>query len=215
MSILLAASKPGNVATFRIRNDKAERIAVKVSVMTRSVSPEGAEENQAAGGLFAVYPMRVLVEPGASATVKVQWQGGAEVQAERPFRVVAEQVPINAGEAGSGIRILFRYVASLYVGRPDYVPSLEVTASGATGEKGEKGFLVEIRNVGTRHVVALGARLGLKDPEGKAIGISSEELGALNGANYLPGQPRRLFIPSEEATPGMLYTASVDYAGEY
>lgn len=217
MSTLLSPSGQGSVATFRIRNDGAERIAIRVSVLSRSLGPEGAEENGPAGDLFTVYPARLLIEPGIASSVKVQWKGPPDLDAERCFRLVAEQLPVQdkGDDAGSGIRILFRYIASLYVGERSFQPDLAAGVKGAV-DGGAKGFLVEIANRGSRHVIALQVGLRLADPDGGAeITLAGKALGALDGANYLPGGVRRLFIPDADAVVGKLYNAAIDYKGEY
>jgi P pilus assembly chaperone PapD len=216
MSLLVSSSGAGSIATFKIKNDGGERIAVKLSVLTRSVTPEGKEENAPAGNLFAIYPARVLVEPGASSVFKVQWKGPANLEAERCFRVVAEQISLSSGGAQeSGIKILLRYIASLYVGSESNSPDIMAKATGALGPEGETGFLVEVANAGARHVVALNAQLVLGEAEGGSFTLSGEELGLLSGANYLPGQPRRLFIKSDKAVPERVYEAHFTYEAEY
>jgi len=216
MSTLLAPSGAGSVATFRISNDGQARIALRVSVLTRSIRPDGEEENGPAGELFAIYPTRLLVEPGATAPVKVQWRGPANPAIEGSYRFVVEELEVSGGEAKpSGIRVLLRYLASLYVGGANFAPELAVTAEGALGAQGERGFLVKIENRGKRHVVALDAKLRLDMGGGASLSLASEELGALSGANFLAGASRQLFIPRKEAVPGRRYLAALSYEGEY
>jgi fimbrial chaperone protein len=216
MTAFLAPSGAGNVATFRIVNDGTERLAIRFRVLTRAASQGTQELNAPADELFIVYPSRLLVEPGAAATAKVQWRGPAKLLAERSFRFVAEQVPIDAVSAkagGSGLKIMFRYLAALYVGETDYAPDLVATVVGAAGSKGEKGYSVEIRNNGKRHIIAADTRIELGSNREQLI--SSEELGPLSGANYLPGAGRKLFIPRSDADEGRIYAARIDYAGAY
>jgi len=214
MSTLLAPSGAGSVATFRIKNDGSERVAVRLEVLSRGLSPEGKETNEAAGSLFVVYPARVLIEPGATAVAKLQWKGPQKPDSELPFRLLAEQVSVDpAPDASSGIKMRFRYLASVYVGSGGFAPKLEAKVEGAAGPKGEKGFLVELRNSGTRHIVDRDASVTLAGADGLVIG--AEELGELGGANYLPGSSRKLFIPNEHAEIGKSYDAQLDYKGEY
>jgi fimbrial chaperone protein len=216
MSALLAPSGAGSVATFRIKNDGTARIALRLSVLSRRTSPDGQEENAPAEKLFALYPSRLLIEPGASAAAKVQWRGPAAIDAERCFRFVAEQVAIDAeGAKSSGIRIMFRYIASLYVGDSRFKPELSAKALGAEGPQGEKGLLLEVENGGTRHVIALEMKISLLEPDAPPLLISSEELGGLNAANYLPGSSRTLFLPREDAEIGKRYDARIDYESEF
>jgi fimbrial chaperone protein len=216
MTTLLAPSGPGSVATFRIKNEGPERVAIRLEVLSRSLSPEGRELNEPSAGLFVVYPSRVLVEPGATAVAKVQWKGPQKLDAERSFRLLAEQVSVDpAPDASSGIKMRFRYLASLYVGLGGFAPKLEASAEGAEGPDGESGFLVEIRNSGTRHVVDRDARLSISGGGGPSFELTSEELLGLCGSNYLPGTSRRLFIPKEGAERGRDYDVRLDYKDEY
>jgi len=215
MTALLAPTGAGSVATFRIRNDGAERVAVRIKVLSRGLSASGEETNSPADELFSVYPARVVVEPGSQAAVKAQWRGPAALGSERSFRLVAEEVPLDSrtsGERASGIKVAFRYVASLYVGEARFAPALVATVEGAKGPLGDTGLIVEIRNEGTRHVIALDARV---EVDGLQSSLTAQELGALSGANYLPGTGRRTFVPRPDAEAGRRYEAHVAFEGVY
>jgi fimbrial chaperone protein len=216
MSTLLSPSGEGSIATFRIKNDQNERIAIRFKTLTRGVAADGKETNESADDLFMIYPARVLIQPGMSASVKLQWRGPASVDAERCFRFVAEQVALDANPAAhenSSITIMFRYIASLYVGQPGFQEKLTTNVVGAADSDGSDGFLVEISNVGKRHIVATEASIDLG---GTLRPLTSEELGPLSGANYLPGTSRSLFVPRPEAQVGQHYDdASLVYKGEY
>jgi P pilus assembly chaperone PapD len=216
MSALLAPSGARSIATFRIKNDGESRVAVRLRALTRVVTPDGKEENSPADELFAIYPSRVLVEAGASASIKMQWKGPPSVEKERCFRLVAEELALDANPAqSSGIRMIFRYVASIYVGDEGFRSELVVKASGSEEGPDGPGILVELENRGSRHVVALDLGLVISDEKGDKLSLSGKELGGLSGANFLPGYPRRLFIPREGVRPGAGYDARISYEGEY
>lgn len=215
MSALVSPSGAGSLATFRIKNDGAERVAIRLRVLSRETGPDGSEINGPADALFVVYPARLLVEPGSSAAAKVQWRGPAKLESERSFRFVAEQIAIDADASksgASGIKVMFRYIASLYVGETSFAPDLVASASGALGPQGETGYRVEIRNAGTRHVIGTNLRVALV---GDGTTFSSDELGALSGANYLPATARTIFIQSHDAIAGKSYEARIEYDGAY
>jgi len=215
----LDPSGPGSIQTFEVSNEGDESLAVRFSVLSRSAGPAGEERNEDASGLFVIYPARLVVEPRSTAALKLQWKGPAGISAERAFRLVAESVPLDSGtQVSSGIKVMFRYVASVYIGKEGFTPDLVASVRGATGKAGEKGFSVEILNRGKRHVVAESAVLTIKGVKGAASGglaMGSDQLGALAGANYLPGNPLRLFIPRADAVPGKSYAARLDYEAEY
>ncbi|HNY22653.1 MAG TPA: fimbria/pilus periplasmic chaperone, partial [Treponemataceae bacterium] len=155
MTAQLAPSGEKSIATFRVDNDGPSKIAIRFRVLTRDVSSDGTESNAPADAQFAVYPARALVEPGRFATVKIQWRGAASPDREQCFRFVAEQVPVDADqETATGLRILFRYIASVYVSENSFAPSLGVVAQNSSDQSGKQGVSVELSNRGTRHVVA-------------------------------------------------------------
>jgi P pilus assembly protein, chaperone PapD len=215
MTQLLSPSGEGSFATFRVKNDGVERAALRFSVLYRALSQEGREMNAPADDLFAVYPARLLLEPGATAAIKVQWRGSRALGSEQSFRFVAEQLPVDSrssdGSSSSALKIMFRYIASLYVGEDSFVPKLSASVSGALGPEGETGYLVEIRNGGNRHVVAVDASVALSD----GSMLSGPALGSLSGENYLPGTSRRVFVPSPDAVEGKDYEAKLSYEKAY
>ncbi len=116
MTASLAPSGPAAIGTFRLKNDSTERIAIKLSIVRRSMAPDGTELNTPADQLFTIYPARIVLAASSVATFKIQWKGSASTDSELCFRLLAEQVPVDSNDSqSSGIRILFRYVASLYV----------------------------------------------------------------------------------------------------
>jgi fimbrial chaperone protein len=219
MFVRLDSAGQGSVQTFEVRNEGAESLAVRFSVLSRTVGPAGVELNEDASDLFTIYPSRVVVEPRSSASMKLQWNGPSSVPSELAFRLVAENIPIDsAPSVSSGIKVMFRYVASVYVGEASFVPQLMWSVKGAIGSTGKKGFTVEIVNKGKRHVVAESTLLtikGIQGLSGGALALGKDDLGSLYGANYLPELPLRLFIPRAEAVPGKVYDAQFTFEPEF
>lgn len=213
ISTSVAPSGPESIATFRLKSEDQGRIAIRFRVMRRDLAPDGKELDSPADEDFLVYPSRMILEPGAQAAVKVQWKGPAKLETEASYRFIAEQLPIDAGKPeSSGIRVMFRYLAALYVREASFAPELRTTVLGARGPAGEEGFLVTIENRGSRHVVALSPSLVL---DGGRFRLSAEQLGKLAGANYLAGRSIRLFVPGAGAVEGHVYDASLDYEGVF
>ena len=203
MVATVTPSGDGAIATFRFRNEGAEPIAIRMKVLTRALRPDGSEENNPADTSFEVYPERLALEPGAQAVVKLRWKGTGKIDRELPFRFVAEQVPVDFGASGgSGIKVLFRYVASLYVGQPSFKPAISVAAKPDRGPGGKPGFSVEVRNDGTRHAVVTGLSVELALGDGSVLALSEADLKALSDLNYLPGTSRSVFVPDGRASQG-------------
>lgn len=216
MFVRLDPNGPGKVQTFEINNEGDELLAVQLSIFTRTINNDGVEKNEDASNLFTIYPPRLMVEPRSSASVKLQWNGPGTLDTEKSFRLVAESVALDSGwPKTSGIRVMFRYVASVYVGEADYSSRLVCTVKGATNAESKRGFSVQIVNSGTAHVVADSVKLVISGPKGRDLMFEGDQLGFLSGSNYLPDSPRRLFIPMDEAEPGQTYVARLDFESVY
>jgi P pilus assembly chaperone PapD len=216
MFVQLDTSGPGSVQTFQVSNESDKSLAVRMSVLTRVVGTDGKEANADAGSFFTIYPGRLTVEAHSTAAVKLQWIGSTILAVELPFRLVAETVAVDEEESStSGINVMFRYIASVYVGDAAFAPKLTCVVKGATGTNGARGFLVELVNGGTRHVIAESVVLSIAGVKGKVVALGAKELGALSGANYLPGRPQRLFVPQTGAVPGTRYVAKLVYEPQF
>ena len=196
-----APSGQGSVQTFRVTNTGAERIAVRIQLAGRVPDIDGKELMPAVTGLFAVYPERVVLEPGAVQAVRVQWKGPAKPEVEQCFRILAEQLPVDFGteqkkETGA-IKVLFRYVGAIYVvpagAKPDVV--LE-TARAAVDATGRRGLELVFANRGTAHTILDNLELTIGD---RVFGPT--ELPGISGENVLPGLKRRFFLSLDSELP--------------
>ena len=203
-----------SVATFRI-HPPILRPAVRFRVVSRDLSVEGTEPNATVDSVFAVYPSSAIVEPGRCASVNIQWRGTAKPEREQCFRFIAEQVPVTADQgAGSGLKILFRYIASVYVSDGTLSPALSVETSTSLDSAGNPGILLAISNTGTQHVIAKDLSVDLAFGGGASYQIRTAELGAFGNFNYLPGCAIRVFIPAREKLPGGPCTGRLNYDSE-
>ncbi len=218
MSAFLDPSGPGSVKTYRLRNTGADRVAVRVRILTRETGADGAEVNGAVPeGQFVVFPSRFVLEAGAVRALKVQWTGGSVAARERSFRIVAEQVPVEFQEApGSGINLLFRYVGALYV-KPADAPPASIRAVSAQGAEvsGKRGVLLRLRNDGGVHAVMLDVSLSLAWAGAQATALPAEAVAAIEGENLLAGAERSFFIPWTDAEIGGVYDARIGLTSEY
>ncbi len=216
MSAVVTPAGDGRVATFRVSNDGAERIALRFRVVSRSLSATGAEENADAPADFAVYPARTVVESGQTVSVKIQWRGPATLDGERCYRFIAEEIPIDSGKkSASGLRVLFRYIASVYASGPTFAPSLVARVEPAVDAKKNGVLAVEIANGGTRHVIAGNLEIDLTYPDGFVYTIRSDELPQLSGVNYLPGSAVRANARRGQGFREGSFEVSVRYESEY
>jgi fimbrial chaperone protein len=205
MSVELTETGAGSTASFRIENDSDAPIAVVVSVLTRSIDPDGTERNSSAGNDFLVMPSRLILEPRTARIVKVQWWAPAPLAVERAYRVLVEQVPVSFAESGgSGIRILFRYIAALYVVPSGAVGRVSLASLTPAVRGGQTGLLATIRNDGNKHFITSNPRLLVRGGS-QETELSGETLAGLQGLNVLARSSREIFIPWAGANTGTAY----------
>ena len=210
-------SGEGASRVFRVRNTGDERIAVRVSVRPRRIEPDGTEVQGKETELFTVYPRQMLLDPGEQRSVRVRWNGPAEIEAELPFRIIAEQLPVDFGGAepaeGAAIRLTYRYEGSLYVVPPGARPDVRLQRITRDGE-----FLVLwLANEGNRHTLLQDLRILLSREEGGEpdLVLAQEELPGAYGENMLARSTRRFVIPAaSDLWDGPLY-ADLEYSPQY
>ena len=205
MTVALTPSGSGTVASFRIENDGNDPIALVISVVTRSVDPNGVEQNEPVGSDFLILPSRVVLEPRTTRVVKVQWRGSPLIEVEGAYRVVVEQVPVAFSESNiSGIRIMFRYLASLYVVPAAAQADLELGSLNPMVQDGQAGFVVQLRNTGNKHAIIKTAKLLVRSGDREFM-LPAESLAGLIGMNILAGSSRDVFLPWASASIGTAY----------
>lgn len=189
-----------STTTFDVRNTTDAPIAVQLRVTTRRIERDGTELNEDASDQLQLFPSQVILRPGHTQTVRVRWLGDGVPAEELPFRVVAEQLPINLGrdqDEASGVRMMLRYRASLYV-RPDGVAP-EVTVTDLAVEESHISMTVE--NRGTAHALLSDGLLVVRTG-GEETELPVEEVEALATVNVLPGGVRRIRVPRTDL-PGV------------
>ena len=215
-----ASSGPGASHVFRVNNSTDERIAVKISVRPRRIEPDGTEIQGKEAEEFVVYPRQMLLEPGEARSVRVRWNGPAEVESELPYRIIAEQLPVDFGEElpaqGASIRLTYRYEGVLYVVPPGARPDILITdVSRASRPEGDM-LTFEFQNIGTRHALLRDLAVSLRDSEGGDVRISLEadQLAGIAGENMLAGSIRRFELPvPADLWDGPIY-ADMEYGPE-
>ena len=184
-----------SAGSFRIVNIDAKPIAVEIAVFTREMTEEGADILRPADDDFIVYPPQMIVMPGQTQTLRVQYVGDPVTGAERAYRLIAEQLPIDLGEDGQdrnggSISLLVRYVASLYVGPPSAKPALSVIKAVPAPRNRMRVVLV---NEGTGHALLTNLKLRVGGRE-----LAGEAIAGLLGENILAGITRSFLIPWPE-----------------
>lgn len=176
-------------AQFYIENESNEKMAIELSVRER-VMDESGKESLPSTSEITVFPPQMIIPPKEKRTIRVNWVGGKELKSEKAFRVIAEQLPLKVDEKTkkkSGIQMLMKYVAALYVTPKDSEARLKLVSL----EKDGANLRILVRNEGTKHQVLNKPKVKFSKSK-KSFG--PDELQGMTGENVLAGSSRLFTI---------------------
>lgn len=191
--------------TFTVRNSSDSPMAVRLQMLTRELLSDGSERREPVDDrLFALFPARVVLEPGQSRNVRLNWRGPTSLDRERAYRVLAEQLPVDfSGDepeaSGGQLEIAFRYFGALYVTPSGAEPNVRATAERIDGD-----IRIVVHNAGTRHVVIRSPEVTLTAGSGSnrvEHTVQAEELEWIAGKNLLAGAQLMQRIESPAGFP--------------
>lgn len=169
-------------ANFTIENDTTLPLPIQIQLHQRAMNEEGNDILTPVTDLKA-FPDQLIIPPEQKRSIRVMWSGDkAKLNSELSYRFIAEQLPVNLEKKNSttGIKMLLKYVAALYV-----------TPKSAEA-KIKCDFLQEAlscTNSGNKHQILNFKKIKL---EGKNISYSlqNEELKKISGENVLANSKR-------------------------
>lgn len=213
--IIATVTPTGDSATtsFTVKNSGDTKIPVQMFIVARDPDHEGKEKYQKEDPkieeLFRIHPAQLILNPGEQRSVRVTWIGNPKIKEEIPFRLLAEELPIDVEDkkvykrAVAKVMLATNYVGSLYV-RPVGVKSnLDMKAAPEPKKDGTPSNLIlEAINTGTAHQI-------LRKPKIKFISLSGakeydvpvEQINKIHNQNVLPGRTRRFIMPWPSTLP--------------
>jgi len=189
---------PGRLAsqTFKVENGGTLPVAIELSVHARAMADNGDDILAPAPDDFALFPDQILLQPGETQSVRVQWTGTSAPATEVAYRLMAEQLPIDIGSDGgdrSGLKLMVKYLAALYVRPAEPAAILTATLSPDLRD-GQKFAVIRINNAGNAHAVLQAPMLELS-AGGQLIAFNPAQRDAVHGKNVLAGVERELLVP--------------------
>ncbi|MDA3947882.1 MAG: fimbria/pilus periplasmic chaperone [Spirochaeta sp.] len=198
MKIELEPRGNGSSTSLTVANTNPDPIAVQIRTLSRTVLPDGSERTDATDGLFRVYPSQMIVQPGQTQVVRLQYTGPADVAVQEAYRLEARQLPINVrnrdAEGGTGVKIVLRYLATLYVGPSDAAPQLNVRVRDFDADAGTGELVIE--NRGTGYADLIGRAVAASAP-GRSAVLSLVEFGGDYAASLPAGFVRVIPLNGE------------------
>jgi fimbrial chaperone protein len=219
----LAPSGQGASFSFNVTNSDDAKIPVQISIFAREPDLDGNEqykENDKIDEQFRIFPDQVVLNPHETRNIRVTWTGNPKPNAEIPFRIIAEELPIDIADPTkvytkpvARVSISTRYVASLYINPQGTKPEIEVEAKRS--EAVTKDMILTVTNKGTSHQVIKQPIVKLKTLGGaKEIIMSGEDVKPLVNQNILPGRSRRFTLTWPKDLPPGPVKASLEIPKE-
>ncbi len=212
IEVSFAPTGSGASQSVVLDNPNATPAAIELTVHRRAMAEDGEDILTADGESFLVIPSQVILMPGESQVVRLQWLGGSRNR-EEAYRLIAEQLPIDLEEdapEGGRMRLLVRYIASLYVQPEGTTP--EISVQDGRVEKTEDGGTVlafTVKNRGTAHE-ALGD-LSINTDGPAPLSIGPDQLDGISGSVVLAGSQRSFQVPLPQPHELGPVTVSLDY----
>lgn len=182
MSATIELSQNEKHYSFLVENNTKSPVAVQINLHTRDMNDLGEDKLGEVKDLVA-FPDQLIIPPEQSRTVKVTFTGDPKkVDQELSYRFVAEQLPIDLQKKTqkSGVKMLLKYVAALYVNPEDSQAKINCVL---------KNLKLHCKNEGNKHQIVLFKSLSFGEKK-KKITLSKEELKKVSGENILAGKER-------------------------
>ncbi len=185
---------------FTVENNTEQAASVQIRITTREIDVDGGEQDVDDEKDFVIYPAQLILQPHATRAVRVQWVGNPNLKEERPYRIIAEQLPVNLDKERpktSGVKFLVSYHGALFVTPPGLASDVTLDFAGQTHDAAGKKLLdVVLHNRGTQHALLRDLKLAVKDDKGNTVTLAGEEeLKGVTGETILAGHRRQFLIP--------------------
>ena len=190
-----APSGRGATQTFVIENPGSAPEAIELRTYTRDMDAAGEDILVEDIDNFVVFPAQVILQPGQEQAIRVQWIGDPAPSQELAYRLIAEQLPIDLGEAqeeGGQMKLLVRYIASLYVVPDGAKPDVSLLSAGPAADGA--GLELVFENTGSAHALLSDLELTINGG-GNQVVLTKDQLETVAGQNVLAGHTRHFVMP--------------------
>lgn len=200
----LEIGKLGNKLKYSVQNNSDKTIAVQVRAVHRRIDEEGREYRKDAKDDFLIFPSQLFLKGNEKRSVLVRYKGEQNPNNEKAYRIIAEQVDVNAKEnkklkEGANLKILLRYVASLYVGKEQFKG--EVNFSGYHFDQKNKVIKVVATNKGKKRVVLERLQVRVLKNKSEVYRYKSEDLKGFQNEVVQASASRKFTLPLKNKIP--------------
>ena len=152
MSITFSPVRGENKLIF-VENDSKDPIAIQITVAKREMNLSGEEQHPVTSD-FKLFPSQLILKAGQKRAIRLALSQIESTKDEIPYRIIVEQLPIKLKKKkkqGASIKVLFRYIGSLYVTPSESKSDVGVTMTVVDPD--QKHLRIRLENRGGRHQI--------------------------------------------------------------
>lgn len=212
-----APSGPGATRQFLLTNTQQDTVAIQIETFLRTTDERGNEQRTPDYDNFIITPPQMVVAPGKSQVVRVQWIGDSDIDSESSFRLITTQLPINFETAGEGdvlmsINMGYKYEAAIYVTPKKAKPKAELkSVSPASSVDGAKILQIVLESTGGTRAILVDPQIELASASSAdSLTLKDEQLNALQMKNLISGSRTVFELPWPDGLPYGDVKASLD-----
>lgn len=208
MSYELAPVGSGAATVLRVDNTTERPLTLEVSVEKRAWDERGNETRTPAEEDFLVLPPQMIVEPGKTQAIRVQYIGEPTIDQTAMYVIGVNQVPVADPTAGTGVQFVINFGTAAYVVPTGAKTELNIVSVAAASEPGNMDVVLE--NTGARHAPLGSTTWTFTNGAGQKMELSGDPLRETLVASVVPAGGRRIFtVPAAE---GFALTAPIQLA---
>jgi fimbrial chaperone protein len=184
-----------------VDNTSDQPLPIEVRVDQISFDANGAQTTKPSEDLLA-FPPQVVVPPGRSQAVRVQWAGDATLAQSRSYYVTIAQQPVKLSEGQSGVQVVYDVQVLVSVAPPGVKPHLEVVSAEIGHDSSGKPVpVITVRNTSNAHGYLSGGSLRIveKNSSGAVVfqkTLTGGEIQQTSGFGLVePAQTRKMTLP--------------------
>lgn len=205
MSYELAPAGSGAATVLRVDNTTERALTLEVSVEKRSWDERGNETRTPADEDFLILPPQMIVEPGKTQAIRVQYVGAPALDQTAMYVVGVNQVPVADPTAGTGVQFVINFGTAAYVVPAGAKTELKIVSVGEASDAGKMEVVLE--NSGARYAPLGNTTWTFTNGAGQKMELSGDPLRETLVASVVPSGGRRIFtVPAEE---GFALTAPI------
>lgn len=192
MTYELAPTGSAASTVLRVENTTDRPITLEMKVERRAWDEAGNETRTAADDDFIILPPQMIVEPGKTQAVRVQYAGPPLADDTAMYVVGVNQVPVQDPNAETGVQFVINFGTAAYVVPAGAKTLLNVVSVEPASEPGM--MKVTLENAGARHAPLGNTTFTFTNGAGQRMVLTGDPLREALVASVVPSHGRRVYM---------------------